>query len=95
MKTKILKMVLPAFIIMMAVLSAYAFKKAEKKELLAPTSGWISLPGQPPCSTEVMCDDVEKPLLCTVVHQGVNYQAFGITSVNPVTCNKLLYRWIP
>lgn len=91
MKTKILKMILPAVVFMLAVVSAFAFKNVERKALLAPEPGWVNLPGNP-CSIEVMCDD--DPTLsqvCTAIINGIEYQAFGKSSSSP-NCIRVLYK---
>ncbi|MGQ2981866.1 DUF6520 family protein [Flavobacterium sp.] len=90
MKTNFLKMVLPAFALLLAVFGAFAFKSVEDKALLAAQPGWISPPGQP-CSVQVQCDNTVKPFMCTAIHNGVEYQAFG--KLNPQSpCNITLYR---
>lgn len=91
MKTKILKMVLPAFVLMLAVFGAFAFKSAESKALLAPETGWINLPGQP-CAIPVECDNTPSDFICQAFHNGMLRQAFGKTSEQPPVCNKILYR---
>lgn len=94
MKSKKIKMVLPALVLMLAVFGAFAFKSAEDKALLAPETGWASLPGQP-CAIQVQCDNEVNPFVCTVVHEGITRQAFGLVSKNPPICNKVLYRLMP
>lgn len=91
MKAKIFKMVLPAFILMLAVFGAFAFKNADNKALLAPETGWINLPGQP-CFLEVSCDDALSPFVCTTIHNGVTRQAFGKENPQSMVCDKVLYR---
>src|SRR5690606_2308984 len=91
MKTKILKMVLPAFVLMLAIFGAFAFKSAGDKALLLPETGWINLPGQP-CLTTVQCDTTPSDFVCEVFHNGELHQAFGKTSEEPPICNKTLYR---
>ncbi|MBO3100271.1 DUF6520 family protein [Gelidibacter pelagius] len=92
MKSKILKMVLPAFVLMLAVVSAFAFESAQEKTLLAPETGWINLPDLP-CAVEVKCDNTIKPFMCTTVHtDGNTYQAFGKYGSEDSPCIKPLYR---
>lgn len=91
MKTNFLKIVLPAFVLMLAVFGAFAFKNVEKSALLAPETGWINLPGQP-CSVQVECDNTVKPFVCTAIHNGTSQQAFGKISPQAMSCNKVLYR---
>lgn len=91
MKTKFLKMVLPASVLMLAVFGAFAFKGADNKALLAPQTGWINLPGQP-CLVQVPCDSTPSDFICTTIYNGVSRQAFGKVSEQPPMCNKVLYR---
>jgi hypothetical protein len=88
MKTKFFKIVLPTFILMLAVVSAFAFKNVEDKALLAPETGWINLNNKP-CAESVQCTTDPGPI-CTMVHLGVTYQAFGKISENPPVCTKVL-----
>lgn len=88
MKTKFFKLVLPAFVFMLAIVSAFAFKGIEESALLAPEAGWINLPGQP-CHLEVECSNDPGPI-CTTVYNGMEFQAFGKTSEVPLICNKVL-----
>lgn len=92
MKTKFLKLVLPTFILLLAIGSAYAFKNVEKQELLAPEVGWISLAGEP-CSLPVQCSTTPSEFMCTAVHNGANYQAFGKNNPNLLVCIKILFRF--
>jgi hypothetical protein len=91
MKTKILKLVLPAFVLMLAVGSAYAFKFEENKALLAPKTGWINLPGEP-CAIEVQCSDTPSDQICTAIHNGNLYQAFGKNNPQIMICIQILFR---
>jgi len=90
MKTIKMKSILPACIFMLAIVSAFAFKGAQESPLLTPDTGWINLPGQP-CAIEVQCDNNPGPI-CTAIHNGVEYQAFGKTSEMPLICTKVLSR---
>ena len=93
MKTKFFKTVLPAFVIMLAVVSAFAFKSVEDKTLLAPETGWVSLPGNPCIVTSIECDNnPDLTEICTVFYQGNMHQAFGKTSDVPLICNRVLYK---
>jgi len=90
MKTKFLKMVLPISILMLAVVSAFAFKNVEEKALLGPEKGWLIIPGNP-CSIEVDCDNSPNPAICTGVFGGMEYVARG--KEHPTgPCVKVLYR---
>ncbi|WP_027126467.1 DUF6520 family protein [Gelidibacter mesophilus] len=95
MKTKFLRSILPAFVFMLAVVSAFAFKGIEEKALLAPETGWINLPGTP-CTVAVECDN--NPLLeevCTVIYNGVRHQAFGKQDPSSMNCARVLYKLQP
>ena len=89
MKTKIFKMLLPTFAIMLAVSGAFAFKNADDNALFAPETGWINLPNEP-CLIAVDCQSDPNPFMCTTIYKGVTHQAFGKTS--PSSCIKQLYR---
>lgn len=91
MKAKILKIVLPSFVILVAVFSAFAFKSTENKKLLTPETGWINLPGDP-CAIKVQCDTTPTPFVCTAIYNGITYQALGKTNPQMMICNKVLYR---
>jgi hypothetical protein len=91
MKTKFFKIVLPAFIIMMAVLSAYAFKSVEDKALLAPETGWLAIPGNP-CSISVTCENINTNLTCKALFNGVEYDVLGKHQPSDMVCTKILYR---
>jgi hypothetical protein len=91
MKTKILKLVLPAFVLMLAVVSAYAFKSVEDKALLAPETGWLAIPGQP-CDVQVECSTTPSDIMCSAIHNGTSYQAFGKNNPNILICIKILFR---
>ncbi len=91
MKAKILKTVLPAFVLMLAVFSAFAFKRAENKALLALENGWINLSGQP-CHVQVQCDNTTSPFVCKAVYNGVEHQAYGKVNPKVMSCTKILYR---
>lgn len=90
MKTKILKMILPVFVLMLAVVSAFAFKNAENKALLTFESGWLDIPGNP-CNIEVECDNSPSDFICTAFHNNVEYQAYGKVIPNSLVCDKVLY----
>ncbi|MGQ2981865.1 DUF6520 family protein [Flavobacterium sp.] len=89
MQLKKHKTVLPAFALLLAVFSAFAFKSVGDEQLLAPENGWINLPTEP-CAIQVQCDNTITQFVCTGIYQGITYQAFGKTA--PLRCNKVLYR---
>ncbi|WP_417558493.1 DUF6520 family protein [Mesoflavibacter zeaxanthinifaciens] len=92
MKTKKFKTVLPVFVLILAIASAFAFKDTEESPLLAPETGWINLPGTP-CAIAVECDN--NPLLevvCTAIYNGVEYQAFGKPNPSSMLCSRVLYK---
>ncbi|MCK0115242.1 DUF6520 family protein [Gelidibacter sp. F63206] len=92
MKVKIFKMVLPVFVLMLAVVSAFAFKSVEDKALLAPELGWINLSSQP-CAIQVTdCDNTPSEFVCTAFYEGESHQVFGKTGTQPLVCNKQLFR---
>lgn len=90
MRTQFFKMVLPAFVLLLAVFGAFAFKGADSKAVLAPESGWINLPGQP-CAVQVQCNNDPGPV-CTAIYQGTSHQVFGKLNPQAMACNKVLSR---
>lgn len=91
MKVKIIKIVLPVFVLMLAVFSAFAFKSVEDKALLAPEKGWINVSGQL-CHIKVKCENTPSAFVCTTIYQGVSHQAFGKITPEAIICDKVLYR---
>lgn len=90
MRTKMFRLMLPAFVIGLAVFSAFAFTGSGNQALLAPETGWINLPGEP-CAIRVQCDAQLGPV-CTAVYNGQTHQAFGKINPESMTCTKVLYR---
>lgn len=91
MKTRILKLVLPTFVLLMAVFSAFAFKNSENIVLSVPETGWLNLPGQP-CIIQVNCNSTVSLFVCTAIYNGTEYQAFGKENSSGLICNKALFR---
>lgn len=90
MRTKLFKLSLPAFVIMLAVCSAFAFTGSGNQALLAPETGWINLPGNP-CAIEVSCRN-DSGVLCTAFYNGEVHQAYGKTDPK-MACTKVLYKF--
>ncbi|HXJ99558.1 MAG TPA: DUF6520 family protein [Gelidibacter sp.] len=92
MKTKFLKTVLPAIVLMLAVASAFAFKNVEGKALLAPEIGWVNLEGSP-CEVPVMCDNNPAlNVICKTIVNNQVHQAFGKPFPGSMSCITVLYR---
>lgn len=86
MKTRFFKMILPAFVLLVAVTAAFAFKTADEK--LAPETGWINLPDSP-CAVSVECT-TDPGDECTLFYEGANHTAYG--KIAPMNCSKTLQR---
>jgi len=86
MKTTFFKMILPAFVLLVAVTASFAFKTAEEK--LVPETGWINLPGDP-CAASVECKTDEGDV-CTLFYNGETHIAYG--KIAPMNCTKALQR---
>jgi hypothetical protein len=88
MKTRILKMILPAAVIMFAVVGAFA-SQTSSKGVLAVQTGYIDSPS--PCSVPVTCN-TNSGVICTLLVNGVQHQAFGKISPQATNCTKVLFR---
>lgn len=86
MKTTFFKMILPAFVLILAVTGAFAFKSNDKS--LAVETAWINLPGQP-CFQSVQCT-TDPGAECTLFYNGADHIAKG--KVTEMNCSKTLQR---
>ena len=87
MKTTFLKSVLPIGAVILAIAGAFAATSKPVDSGPPPVIGWASLPGQPACSTPVLCST--EGALCTVLHNGVTYQAFLKNEAGQCTTTRL------
>lgn len=87
MKTKNVKMMMmPAFAIVFAIVSAFATDEKGNEKQAAIVPGYIDAPS--PCTLEVQCSTIEGPI-CT---NEDGQQAFGKLNPNSTTCPIVLYR---
>jgi len=91
MKTNFLKMGMSMFVLMLAIVSAFAFKTVETKALFGPETGWINLPGTP-CAISVPCDNTPSNFTCKAIHDEVERDAFGKNDPQLMICTKTLFR---
>lgn len=91
MKTRILKPLLPLVAVVFAVAGAFAANVSTATSALPPVVGYVSLPGQLPCSTQVPCQTETAPI-CRIQHtNGLWYDAFEKTG-NTCNTNRLFMR---
>lgn len=86
MKTLVLKSVLPAFSMLLAVGGAISSQKPASKKLVNET-GWINLVGSP-CHTSKQCR-TEIGTACTLFYNGQYRAVLGKDS--NMVCNRELY----
>ena len=91
MKTTILKSVMPIGAMVLAIAGAFAANPKTVDSSRPPVVGWASLPGQPACGTQVPCQ-TEQASICTILHNGVTYQAFPKNAAGQCTTDRLYMR---
>lgn len=82
------KFSMPIAVVVLAITGAFASQSSQTSSLV-PQTGWIDTPA--PCQIPVSCRTEVGPV-CTMLHQGVNKQAFGKVNPNDATCSKVLYK---
>lgn len=91
MKTTFLKSALPIGAMVLAIAGAFAATSKPVDSSQPPVVGWASLPGQPACGTQVPCQTEQAPI-CTILHNGVSYQAFPKNAAGQCTNERLFMR---
>ena len=92
MKTNFLKSSLPIGAFVLAIAGAFAADVKNAEEARPPITGWASLPGQPACSTSVPCRTEVNTQMCTILHNGVTYDAFEKDPITGQSTDKRYYR---
>jgi hypothetical protein len=92
MKAIILKKMMPAAVFVLGISGALlttSMQSDAKIDDVNPIMGFVNLSEQQPCAIQVPCDD-QGNVLCRAYPGGP--QAFGISSTNPTTCSRVLFR---
>jgi len=90
MKTNFFKIVMPAAAILFAIGGSFVSHASEKKTN-ANVPGYIMLAGM--CQNVTTCSDVSNPVVCTIIYQGITYQAYAKQSPADTVCD--IIRWRP
>lgn len=89
MKTKKVKIMMPAFAIMFAIVSAFATNVNGKEKSSAIVPGYLDAPE--PCEVSIDCSDTGT-IICTAPN---GQQVFGKENPNGTTCSLEVYQLMP
>ena len=82
---------MPAIAILLAIGGSFVSHASEKKtNVIVP--GYIIPIGGSICENITTCSNVLTPVLCTVIYQGITYQAFAKQSGSDTVCDITLWR---
>jgi len=91
MKTNSFKIVVSAAAILLAIGGSFVSHASEKKtNIIVP--GYIIPTGDFICRNLTTCSNVSNPVVCTVIYQNGNYQAYNKQSGTDVVCDILLWK---
>jgi len=94
MKTSLFKIVMPTIAILLAVGGSFASNASEKAtSTILP--GYIIPLGGSICQNFTTCENILSPWICTLVYQGIPYQAYGKMSPQDTVCDIILYKGSP
>jgi len=94
MKTNFFRIVMPATAILLAIGGSFA-SQASGKKTTANVPGYIIPIGGNVCENRTICSNITSPVLCTVIYQGISYQAFAKQSGSDTVCDITLWKPVP